>query len=40
MLGVLMRLYRASPLHPHLGAFLARLLGFVVRPLRGRLAIR
>ncbi len=29
MVGLLMRLYRASPLHPALGAALARLLGLV-----------
>lgn len=33
MLGLLMRLYRASPLHPHLGAYLARLLGLVTKRL-------
>lgn len=31
MLGLLMRLYRASPLHPRLGAGLARLLGLATR---------
>ena len=31
MLGLLMRLYRASPLHPRLGAALARLLGMATR---------
>jgi FkbM family methyltransferase len=33
MLGLLMRLYRASPLHPRLGAGLARLLGLATRHL-------
>ena len=33
MLGQLMRLYRASPLHPRLGAGLARLLGLLTRHL-------
>jgi len=33
MLGLLMRLYRASPLHPRLGAGLARLLGLLTRHL-------
>ncbi len=31
MIGLLMRLYRASPLHPRLGAGLARLLGIATR---------
>lgn len=33
MIGLVMRLYRASPLHPRLGANLARLLGLVARRL-------
>ncbi len=33
MIGPLMRLYRASPLHPRLGAGLARLLGLATRHL-------
>ncbi len=34
MLGTLMRLYRASPLHPRLGAHLARMLGALTRHLK------